>query len=91
MLMNLEYYFDYDFLCSLDLSYKKYSIDFIIKRIIYLNKKINNNIILNTILSQSRKEGRLNFYILKENIKSFIIRKDQKYLDYGNKIKSILL
>ena len=91
MLMNSEYYFDYDFLCSLDLSFKKYSLDFIIKRIIYFNKKYKNDIILNTILSQSRKEGRLNFYILKENIKSFIIRKDQKYLDYGNKIKSILL
>ena len=89
--MNSEYYFDYDFLSSLDLSYKKYSIDFIIKRIIYFNKKYKNEIILNTILSQSTKGGRLNFYILKENIKSFIIRKDQKYLDYGNKIKSILL
>lgn len=91
MLMNTEYYFDYYFLSSLDLNYKKYSLDFIIKRIIYFNKKYKNDIILNTILSQSRKEGRLNFYILKENIKSFIIRKDQKYLDYGNKIKSILL
>ena len=91
MLMNSEYYFDYYFLSSLDLSFKKYSLDFIIKRIIYFNKKYKNDIILNTILSQSRKEGRLNFYILKENIKSFIIRNDQKYLDYGNKIKSILL
>ena len=87
--MNSEYYFDYDFLCSLDLSFKKYSLDFIIKRII--NKKYKNDKILKTLVTQSKKEGKLNFCILKENVKSFIIKKDQKYLDYGNKIKSILL
>ena len=91
MLMNSEYYFDYDFLCSLDLSFKKYSLDFIIKRIIYINKKYKNDKILKTLVTQSKKEGKLNFCILKENVKSFIIKKDQKYLDYGNKIKSILL
>jgi len=94
-IMKSKYNFDIDFLSSLNLSCKKYTLDFIINRIIYYNNNNNNNIILKNILSKSKKNNKLNMYILKKIVKSFIIsdfyKKPPNYLDFGNKINYIII
>ena len=96
--MNSKYNFDINFLLSISLSNKKYTIDYIINRIIYYNNSIfknNHNKILSNILKKSKKNNKINLYILKKIVKSFIVsdfyKKFPNYLDFGNKINFIII
>ena len=96
MYNKIKYYFDTDLLLSLNLPIKKYSLQYILNKVIYNNKNnISCNNILNTIINKSKKNNELDFHLLNINIrdliKNNIHEKIPNYLDKGYQIKSIII
>ena len=93
--LKLKYYFDNDLLFSLNLPIKKYSLEYILNKIIYDYNNIASNNILNTIINNSKMNDELDFHKLKKNICGFIRdnihEKIPNYLDKGYQIKSIVI
>jgi len=92
--LKLKYYFDSELLNSLNLTTKKYSLQYILNKIIYNSNNMNNNI-LNTIINNSKIDDKIDFHKLKKNISGFITNNMHdtmpNYLDIGYRVASIVI
>ena len=90
---KIKYYFKTELLSALNLPVKKYSLAYILKKV--TNNNISCNNILNTIVSKSKINNKVDFHLLNLNIRSFIVNniheKIPNYLDKGHQIKSIVI
>lgn len=94
--LNSKYYFNSNLLTCLNLPIQKYSLKYILNKVIYYNdNNLEDRHFLNTLISQSMTDGKIDYYILKFNIKNLITNnlhdKVPDYLDLGFPIKSIVI
>jgi hypothetical protein len=94
--LNSKYYFNSKLLTSLNLPIQKYSLKYILNKVIYYNEKnLKDHHFLNTLISQSLTDGKIDYFILKFNIINLITNnlheKVPNYLDLGLPIKSIVI
>ena len=94
--LNSKYYFNSNLLSCLNLPIQKYSLKYILNKVIYYNdSNLEDRHFLNTLISQSLTDGKIDYFILKFNIVNLITNnlhdKVPDYLDLGFPIKSIVI
>ena len=94
--LNSNYYFNSKLLTSLNLPIQKYSLKYILNKVIYYNENnLKNNNFLNSLISQSLTDNKIDYFKLKFNIVNLITNnfheKVPDYLDKGFSIKSIVI
>ena len=94
--LNSKYYFNSNLLTCLNLPIQKYSLKYILNKVIYYNdSNLEDRHFLNTLISQSLTDGKIDYFILKFNIVNLITNnlhdKVPDYLDLGFPIKSIVI
>ena len=94
--LNSKYYFNSDLLTCLNLPIQKYSLKYILNKVIYYNdNNLEDRHFLNTLINQSLTDGKIDYFILKFNIVNLITNnlheKVPNYLDVGFPIKSIII
>ena len=94
--LNSKYYFNSNLLTCLNLPIQKYSLKYILNKVIYYNdNNLEDRHFLNTLINQSLTDGKIDYFILKFNIVNLITNnlheKVPNYLDVGFPIKSIII
>jgi hypothetical protein len=96
--LNSNYYFNSNLLTCLNLPIQKYSLKYILNKVIYYNDNsfvLENGNFLKSLINQSMTDEKIDYYILKFNIKNLITNnlheKVPNYLDLGFPIKSIVI
>lgn len=96
--LNSKYYFNSNLLTCLNLPIQKYSLKYILNKVIYYNDNsfdLENGHFLNTLINQSMTDGKIDYFVLKFNIVNLITNNLHEtapnYLDLGFPIKSIVI
>jgi len=96
--LNSKYYFNSNLLTCLNLPIQKYSLKYILNKVIYYNDNsfvLENGNFLKSLINQSMTDEKIDYYILKFNIINLITNnlheKVPNYLDLGFPIKSIVI
>lgn len=94
--LNSNYYFNSKLLTSLNLPIQKYSLKYILNKVIYYNENnLKDSNFLNSLISQSLTDNKIDYFKLKFNIVNLMTsnfhEKVPNYLDIGSPIKSIVI
>ena len=96
--LNSKYYFNSNLLTCLNLPIQKYSLKYVLNKVIYYNDnkcRAEDGHYLNALIKQSMTDGKIDYFILKFNIVNLITNnlhdKVPNYLDFGFPIKSVVI